>query len=298
VRPQSAINSQLLNDCDILVGMFWTRLGTTTGVADSGTVEEIARFVSAGKPTLLYFSNRHIDPSRIDVAQLKRLRNFKSATMAHALCGAFSDLTNLETTVSRDLLNLVRGQQSRTVSPEAESLARAREVTDLIRTHRREHITPAEYKKYADLFALSRLTGAGAADPVGNPALGPNGYRVGYSDEGDQVEWIPSDDDPSELWPLILRRNDKAILGAYNEFWDKVWWNRHQAWLVRLENGESLADGQRPLLEQAVKAAKRIERKYGKRNLGWDDFEWGLLSGKLSALAWVTGTEWEASLDT
>jgi hypothetical protein len=24
---------------------------------------------------------------------------------------------------------------------------------------------------------------------------------------------------------MILRRRDKAILAAYNEFWEKVWWN-------------------------------------------------------------------------
>src|ERR1700732_560154 len=55
VKPQEAINNQLVRDCDILVGMFWTKVGTDTGVAESGTVEEIDRFVAAGKPALLYF---------------------------------------------------------------------------------------------------------------------------------------------------------------------------------------------------------------------------------------------------
>ena len=35
-RPQEAINRQLVHECDILVGMFWTKLGTATGVAESG----------------------------------------------------------------------------------------------------------------------------------------------------------------------------------------------------------------------------------------------------------------------
>ncbi len=143
-----------------------------------------------------------------------------------------------------------------------------------------------------------RRTKAEITDPIEPGAVGPNGHRIGYRN-GDKVEWIPDEEHSGKEWPMILRRSDKAILKAYNEFWDKVWWNRKQVWLEKIQSGEEpITQERESLLKQVMEATKKIEKKYGAKNLGWDDFEWGLLSGRMSALAWVMGSEWNESLDT
>lgn len=108
IRPQEALSRQLVQQSDILVGMFWTKLGTDTGVAESGTLEEIDQFVAAGRPALLYFSRRPIDPGKIDLKQHKKLRAFKATTYKKSLVGSFSTVAELRQTLLRDLLHYVR----------------------------------------------------------------------------------------------------------------------------------------------------------------------------------------------
>ena len=129
--------------------------------------------------------------------------------------------------------------------------------------------------------------------------VGPNGYRVGYTKEGDKVEWLPDEENPDQEWPLILRRNDNAIQETYNKLSDLVWWSRHQLRLQKINSGvEILAEKQKPLLAQAKRKATQIEKQYGIENLKCNSINWGLLHGRMSALSWVMGAEWDESLDT
>jgi hypothetical protein len=76
-RPQAIINKQLVRHCDLLIGAFWTRLGTPTGDAESGTAEEIEEFRKAGKPVLLYFSSAPVVPDSLDREQYQALLRYR-----------------------------------------------------------------------------------------------------------------------------------------------------------------------------------------------------------------------------
>ncbi|MHB1861605.1 MAG: hypothetical protein ACYCVL_01435 [Gemmatimonadaceae bacterium] len=129
--------------------------------------------------------------------------------------------------------------------------------------------------------------------------VGPNGYRVEILENGDQVEWIPDEEDPGNEWPLLLMRGRKSIINEYEEHWDKVSWDRQQKHLDISESEEAaMPDDQREMPMEIRRGVERVEKKYGIENLGWDDFGWGLLCGRMSALAWVLGSEWDASVDT
>ena len=91
-------------------------------------------------------------------------------------------------------------------------------------------------------------------------------------------------------------RHTDEILEALELLWDQIWYNHHKCRMHRVETGE--VEEKPEIVKMAKAAAKRVEQRRGKRNLGpWDDFEWGMLNGKMSALRWILGDEWDF-LDT
>lgn len=107
-------------------------------------------------------------------------------------------------------------------------------------------------------------------------------------------------------------RSGSAIGDAIGELLDQIWYNRHIGLRMRVEAGEvaiveketyprpvgAPETVQRDIWAGALRSARRVEKRRGIDNLGpWDDFEWGMLNGKLSALRWVLGDDWDM-LDT
>jgi hypothetical protein len=86
---QGAINSQMIDESQVIVAVFWSRLGTPTANAASGTVEEIRRGITQKKKVLVYFSNLEPLPSNADESQVEKLWQFRQDLRATSSCWSF-----------------------------------------------------------------------------------------------------------------------------------------------------------------------------------------------------------------
>ncbi len=122
------------------------------------------------------------------------------------------------------------------------------------------------------------------------------------------------------MWELEWDQQPRGlteILKWMDRLTTQVWHNRHMNWVWRVENGKDkivshedweIGFKKNPRYNQnhtpvevwegAKRAASAAEKTLGKDNHGpYDDFEWGMINGKLSALRWILGDEWDM-LDT
>jgi hypothetical protein len=125
--------------------------------------------------------------------------------------------------------------------------------------------------------------------------LGVEGLEKALISEfGDSLEHIIGE----EAWtPTEEPRRLDEILAAERELFDRIWYDRsmrHEEEL--LDAGDD--DGVKDLRRVAGPGRARVVATYGLNDVGpYDKFEWGMLNGKLSALRWILGSEWDF-LDT
>ncbi|MDR0837172.1 MAG: hypothetical protein LBM94_02990 [Propionibacteriaceae bacterium] len=93
-HPQAIINDQILKNADIVIAILWSRLGTPTPNASSGTVEEIATATYSGKPVHLFFCSAS-PPASVDPEQLAALHEYESDMQSTSLYGRFATPADL-----------------------------------------------------------------------------------------------------------------------------------------------------------------------------------------------------------
>jgi hypothetical protein len=106
-RPQVTLNKQVAKDCDILIGVFWTRIGTGAGFSEPGTIEEIKRFQKAGKPVMIYFSSLPVVPSSIDHKQYEILTKFMDDCLKQGLVERYDSILDFREKVNRQIASKI-----------------------------------------------------------------------------------------------------------------------------------------------------------------------------------------------
>jgi hypothetical protein len=108
---QAKVNEQIVDQCDLGIAVFWSRVGTPTAEYDSGSVEEIDRLIRAGAKVMLYRSSRPIPPDKLDTRQYDKLKELLAQYRDRGLLGQFGDVTELRQMVNEHLSLLLTREQ-------------------------------------------------------------------------------------------------------------------------------------------------------------------------------------------
>lgn len=93
----------------MLIGAFWTRLGSPTGVEDSGTVEEVKLFLKQQKPVMLYYSKKPVVMDDADLEQVQKLKDFKKSIRDKGIQEEYNNIDELKQKLMRQLTIVMRG---------------------------------------------------------------------------------------------------------------------------------------------------------------------------------------------
>lgn len=102
---QELLNQQFIDDSDMIICIFWGRMGTPTEAYESGTAEEMQKAIEKGKQVFLYFSNAPISPRNLDGEQFERVQAFekKVQDMKSVYYKNYNNIEDFKNTITTDL---------------------------------------------------------------------------------------------------------------------------------------------------------------------------------------------------
>lgn len=98
-QPQSIINSQIVDKCDVAIGLMWKHAGTPTEKYSSGTQEEIELMIDRKKQAFMYFCKKDEDQITNEV------KSFQDWCKNNGLYKEFIDVEEFEYLLYQDIKN-------------------------------------------------------------------------------------------------------------------------------------------------------------------------------------------------
>jgi len=166
-RPQALINKDVLAGCDLLVAVFWTRVGTPTGESVSGTVEEIQEHLKAGKPAMLYFSRVPVRLDSVEDTQYQALLEFRSECERQGLIDTYDSIEEFREKFARHLAQTIIRNFSVGVEEEANMFAVAQALRgqdpliESLSEEARELLAQAAVDRNGTVMRLLTMSGLG-----------------------------------------------------------------------------------------------------------------------------------------
>ena len=193
--PQEILNGQIVDNCDMCIAMFRTRLGTPTTNAQSGTAEEIERLgKTPGKHVGVLRSRRPIAPD-YDFDQAAKLKQYLDELSTNALIMDYANDSELSDRVDA-ILAAAAGALRLSDQQQASTPARYAEVWPKV-----ENLAPAPVfgmePPFPQLYFILANIGNAPAQEVSfeleydllSQVLGPTTGQLGWQidEEGERI---------------------------------------------------------------------------------------------------------------
>jgi hypothetical protein len=194
-HPQELLDQQIVDGADVVVGVFWTRIGSLLPDGTPATVHELERVVAAGKPALLYFSNQPAVPASIDPQQMKGVTEFKRRARDWGIYREYDNVSILIDRLKSDLLRTVRDRLA-LPTPEApidpKAAAAAHPVASIVTRESTRVDSKGRLKINRPSYLVIRNVGTATAEDL-------------------TLEWVEPTSRPDDWRPPHVRGLDESI---------------------------------------------------------------------------------------
>lgn len=205
-----------IEDCDLLIVIFWKRFGTLTPDGQTGTEHEFYKAYSAweerGHPEIMvYFNQKPFYPaSRTEVAQLDAVMKFKDEFPKEGFFGKYNGIDNFRELIRQHLIQFIKKYAEKT-SHDSSVPFMASDLPQF--TGRHEELSQLEQKLLQHQkgpVVVCSVTGIGG---VGKSALAAHFATIYRNRFPDGVFWARLDTDtPTEIVQSIAKHLNPDIL--------------------------------------------------------------------------------------